>query len=27
MFVPKAIVTPALCERARASLIFTPTGK
>ena len=25
MSVPKAIVTPALCERARASLIFTPS--
>jgi hypothetical protein len=25
MSVPKAMVTPALCERARASLIFTPT--
>ena len=26
MSVPKAIVTPALCERARASLIFTHTA-
>ena len=25
MSVPNAIVAPALCERARASLIFTPT--
>jgi hypothetical protein len=25
MSVPNAIITPALCERARASLIFTPT--